>query len=53
MSTVDEKLDRLIVIVEHLAEDVQEVKSDLKEFLKIPHQFFEPISKALFHQMDA
>ena len=32
MSTVDEKLDRLIVIVEHLAEDVQEVKSDLKEF---------------------
>ena len=32
MSTVDEKLDRLIVIVEHLAEDVQDVKSDLKEF---------------------
>ena len=30
--TTDEKLDRLTLLMEHLAEDVQDIKSDLKEF---------------------
>ena len=32
MATVDEKLDRITLLVEHLAEDVQELRSELREF---------------------
>jgi len=32
MATVDEKLDRITLLVEHLVEDVQELRSELREF---------------------
>jgi len=32
MATTDEKLDRITLLVEHLVEDVQELRSELREF---------------------
>ena len=32
MATMDEKLDRIILAVEHLADEMQEMRSELKEF---------------------
>ena len=32
MATMDEKLDRIILVVEHLADEMQEMRSEIKEF---------------------
>ena len=32
MATIDEKLDRIVLVVEHLAEDMQELRSELRDF---------------------
>ena len=32
MATTDEKLDRIILVVEHLSEEIQDMRSELREF---------------------